>query len=200
MAAPDLMLSIGRATVAASDTAAVAAAITTANQQAAVEGVPDGFNPATIDPAKAQALLAALAKAPLAALAGRNLILNAYNLRIGTSSPTTPASFTGAVRLEIDSEHGASVMANVLVAPDCATAIARAAAARELTAAADAEVNAATGDAVMPARRRRQAVSRVWFDNAAAQATCQPSEATAAERAAAEKAMKAAIVIGGAIQ
>ena len=203
-ASPGLRVNIGRTTVAAGDAAAVSAAIEAANKQAREAGVPDAFNPRVIDPAKAAALLAALVKPPAEAvtvLAGRALILNPYNLRIGTSSPTSPASFSGPVRLGIESEHGDSVMAAAIVPVDCALARERAAEAKRLTEAADREVKAASGDAVMPAQLRRQAVSRAWFDNATAHAGCAPNDAAAAaEREASGVAMRAAIVIGGSMQ
>jgi hypothetical protein len=201
MAAPAPQLRIGRTTLPASDSAGIAAAIEAWNSQSAIADVPAAFNPQTIDPAKAAALLAALAHAPDDVLAGRTLILDATSLRIGTSSPTTPDSFAGALHLEIDSEHGPAVIARAVVPTDCDLARARAAAAKTLAAEADRKVAAATGDAAVPARRQRQAITRAWFDNAAALAGCVPNDATAqADRAEAEAAMKAAIVIGGMIQ
>jgi hypothetical protein len=200
-----LRLEIGRATVAAGDTKAVRAAIAEANRRARQPGVPDAFNPRIVDPAKAEALVKALLTPPgdaLAPLAGRTLILNAYNLRIGTSSPTAVSGFAPPVKLEIDSEHGDSVMARASVPVDCALARERAAEAKRRTEQADRDVRARLGhDGAMPAQLRREAVARAWFDNAAAHASCVPGDAAAAaERDAAERAMHDSIVIGGSME
>ena len=199
-----LRLNIGRATVAAADNAAVGAAIKAANEKARIQGVPDAFNPRTIDPEKAAALLKTLMAPPgtaIAPLAGRALILNALSLRIGTSSPTTAASFAQTFVLEVDSEHGGAVMARTSVPADCDLARVRAEEAKHLAEAADRDVSARTGDGVMPALLRRQAVTRAWFDNASAHAACVPHDpAAAAGRDAANKAMRAAIVIGGSME
>lgn len=202
-AAP-LQLRIDRATIDASDKAAVNAAIAAANTKSHDPGLPDTLNPAIIDPAKADALLSALMRPPadaIAPLAGRALELNAMALRIGTSSPTTVASFAPPIKLEIASEHGDMVSARAMVPADCGIARDRAAEARQRTEEADKTYKAATGDAIMPIRLRRYALSRVWFDNASAQASCAPDDAAAkADRAAAEHMMKSAVVIGGSMQ
>jgi hypothetical protein len=199
-----LRLNINRSIVAAADTKAVAAAIAAANARARDPSLPDAFNPALIDPAKAEALLTALLRPPgdaVAPLAGRALELNPMALRIGTSSPTTAASFARPFTLEVASEHGDTVIARAVAPVDCDIARDRAAEARRRTEAADREYKAATGDAIMAARLRRYALSRVWLDNAGAQAECAPNDAAAAaDRDAAERTMKASVVIGGSME
>jgi hypothetical protein len=203
-AAPALRLRIDRSIVAAADKAAVGAAITAANARARSPDLPDAFNPAVIEPAKAEALLSALMQPSgeaIAPLSGRALDLNATALRIGTSSPTTVASFVPPVKLEITSEHGETVSARVLGPVDCGIAKDRAAEARRRTEEADREYKAAAGDAIMPVRQRRYALARVWFDNASAQAVCAPNDAAAAaDRDAAERSMHNSVVAGGSMQ
>jgi hypothetical protein len=203
-AVPALRLRIDRSIVAAADKAAVGAAITAANARAHSPGLPDAFNPSVIDPAKAEALLSALMQPSgeaVAPLSGRALELNAMALRIGTSSPTTVASFAPPIKLEVASEHGETVSARALVPVDCGIAKDRAAEARRRTDEADREYKAATGDAIMPVRQRRYALARVWFDNAGAQAACAPNDAAAAaDRDAAERSMHASVVAGGSMQ
>lgn len=203
-AAAGLRLRIDRSVVAAADRDAVGAAIAAANARARDPALPDAFNPAIIDPAKAEALLSALLQPSgeaLAPLGGRVLEFNAMALRIGTSSPTTAASFRRPFTLQVAGEHGETVSARAVAPVDCDVARDRAAEARRRTEAADRDYQAATGDAVMPARLRRSALSRVWFDNASAQAACAPDDpAAAADRDAADRAMKASVVVGGGMQ
>jgi hypothetical protein len=190
--------------VAAADREAVNAAIAATNARAREAGLPDALNPDVIDPSKAEALLNALMTAPAETLAmaeGRILEFNPVALRIGTSSPSTVASFASPVTLEITSDHGEIVSVRVVGPVDCELAREQAKEARLQTEQADREYQAATGDAIMAARRRRYALTRVWFDNAAALAVCVPNDAAAAaDRDAAERAMNASIVIGGSMQ
>lgn len=200
----ELRLRIDRSIIRATDKAAVASAISAANLRARSAGLPDAVNPSLIDPAKAEALLTALtgpSSAALAPLAGRALWLDPTALRIGTSSPTTVASFSGPITLEVTHDHGETVSARAAVPVDCDLARARAADARRLTQQADRDYQAATGDAVMPVRLRRQALSWAWFDNASAYAACAPNDKVAAEdRDAADRMAKAAVVIGGSME
>ena len=62
--ATTLRLRIDRTTVAAADKAAVGAAVEAANARVRDPNLPDAFNPAVIDPAKADALLTALTNRP----------------------------------------------------------------------------------------------------------------------------------------
>ena len=87
-------------------------------------------------------------------------------LRIGTSSPTTVASFAPPIKLEIAGEHGDMVSARAMVPVDCGLARERAQEARRRAEEADAAYKSATGDAIMRARLQRSALSRVWLDNA----------------------------------
>jgi hypothetical protein len=200
----DLRLRIGPTVVAAADREAVSAAIAATNARAREAGLPDALNPDVIAPSKAEALLNALMRTPgetLAAVEGRILEFNPMALRIGMSSPSTVASFASPVTLEITSDHGEMVSARAVGPVDCELARERAKEARLQTEQADREYQAAVGDAIMAARRRRYALTRVWFDNAAALAVCVPNDAAAAaERDAAERAMNASVVIGGSMQ
>jgi hypothetical protein len=200
-AAPDLRIRIWRTVVPASDKAAVSAAIADANARSQSLGLPDALNPNAIDPAKAEALISALTRPPgdaLAPLAGRVLYFDPIALRIATSSPTTVASFANPVSLQVTHDHSEMVSARVVMTVDCGIARDRAAEARRRTEEADRAVKAAHGDGVMPAQLRRQALSRVWLDNASAHAACSPSDASAsADAAEADRMMKASIVLGG---
>jgi hypothetical protein len=200
----ELRLRIDRSIIRAADKAAVTSAIAAANLRARSAGLPDWFNPSLVDPAKAEALLTALSSPSgeaVAPLAGRALWLDPTALRIGTSSPTTVASFSGPIKLEVTHDHGETVSARAAVPVDCALARERAAEARRLTEQADRDYQAATGDAIMPARLRRQALSWVWFDNASAYAVCVPNDAAAAtDRDAADHMAKASVVIGGSME
>jgi len=202
--AMNLRLRIGPTVVAAADRQGVNAAIAAANARAREAGLPDAFNPDVIDPGKAEALLSALMRTPgeaLAALGGRILEFNPMALRIGTSSPSTVASFASSVTLEIMSDHGDIASARVVGPVDCELAREQAKGARLQTEEADREYQAATGGMIMAARRRRYALARVWFDNAAARAACAPNDiAATADRDAAESAMNASVVIGGSMQ
>jgi hypothetical protein len=200
-AQPPLHVQIGRAIVAASDTAAVERAIAAANEAGRMPGLDDGFNPRIIDPAKALAFLAALTKSPgdlQTRLAGRALDLDALHLRIGTSSPTTPASFTTAPFIQVTMEHPLAVSARAVVPVDCAAARQRATEARRLTEATQAEVRKLRFAAQTEAKQRRFLLSHVWLDNADAVLSCTPDDkAAAADRKAADKTMNAAIVPTG---
>lgn len=162
---------------------------------------PDEFNPAVIDMAKFDALLAALpAENPLQ---GRTVTLDARRLGIGASSPTTPASFKPPLALEVIEEHTSSVDVRAAFTIDCALARSRAAAARDLTHQAERDVEAAQArrDSGTAARVRRWAVARVWEENAIAAAACTPGDtALLADSEAATKATDAAILLGGSMQ
>ena len=195
-----LRLQIGRETVAASDSAAIDRAIAAANATARVAGLQDDFNPRIIDPAKAQAFAAALLRAPgdlPAKLAGRALDMDALHMRIGVSSPTTVTSFA-AVAVELTLEHPLSYSGRAIVPVDCAGARTRAAEARRRTEASEAEVKKLRYAAQTEAKRRRFLLSHVWLDNAEAVLSCSPGDkVAAADRAAADKTMHAAIVPAG---
>ena len=199
------MLQIGRTMVAATDAPAIDRAIAEANARVRMAGLEDAFNPLIIDPAKAQALVAALLKTPAglpAKLAGRALDLEALHLRIGVSSPTTAASFAAPPVIEVTIEHPQSVSARAVVPVDCDGARTRAAAARHRTEASAAEVKQLRNAAQTEAKRRRFLLSHVWLDNADAVLSCAPDDkAAAADRQAADKTMHAAIVpMGGGME
>jgi hypothetical protein len=201
---PDLRLRFWSKIVPASDKAAVGREIAATNERARRSGLPDAFNPDLIDPAKFEALLAALRQSSgdaLAPLAGRALYVEALALRIGTSSPTTVASFAHPLKLEVTDEHGDAVSVRVSVPVDCAIAKERAVEARRRTEEVDRVYKAATGDAIMAARLRRKELSRVWLDNAQANAACTPNDAAAkADLADADRMAKASVVLGGSMQ
>lgn len=196
-------LRIGHATVKAGDTAALHAAIAAANERERMKDLPDTLNPALIDPAKADAFAAALVRTPAIAapLSGRILLATPMSLRIGTSSPASPASFAAPFALEVTSEHGDVVIASAKVPVDCTQARDRAAEARRRTEEAERQYQAAKGDAIMPIRLRKQALSRAWIDNASAYAACVPGDAAAkADRDAADRAMRDSTVGGGSME
>jgi hypothetical protein len=194
---------IGGAVVAASDGAAIDAAVAAANAKARVAGLEDAFNPNVIDPAKARAFVAALLREPgdlPAKLGGRALDVEALHMRIGVSSPTTVASF-GAPRVELTIDHPLSFSGRAVVKVDCDGARARAEEARRRTGAADEEVKRLSGGAQGEAMKRRFLLSHVWLDNAEAVLSCTPADAAAAaDRDAAERMMRASAVPTGSME
>lgn len=193
-----LRLRIGSETVGVASADAVAAAAAKANAARRLDGLPDVLNPDLIDPAKLTALLARLpdAAAPhRRVLARRALFVDPAGLRVGTSSPTTPASFAEGLALEIDDADGDPVIARAVVAVDCGLARTRAAEARAhldgvAREVADLEARRDVR-ALPPARLRRYAVARAWRDNAVAASRCAPDDAAAkADRDAAEQAAR----------
>lgn len=185
-----LTVQIGRTIVPAADTAAVDRAIAAANAAARVDGVEDAFNPNLIDPAKAQALIAALLRDPgdlPARLGGRALDLTALHMRIGVSSPTTAASFAAA-KVELTLDHPQTYSGRAVVAVDCAAAAARAGEARKRAQAAKA-------------KQAKFLLSHAWLDNAEAVLSCRPADKAAkADRDAADKSMRASMVPTGSME
>ena len=197
-APPPLKLRIGFITVDASQTAEVSAALEKSNAHQRIAGLPDTLNPGVIDPAKATALLNAIAKMPPDAQApftGNTLYLNGGDLGIGASAPTTEASFAEPFTLAaIDTDNGL-VTAQAKIQPDCTLAKSRAGEARHQFGLAEQEVQALTtesaksggGDtlrSLSAARSRRYAIAQVWRENAAAVAACSPNDAEAAKELA----------------
>lgn len=165
--------------------------------------IPDELNPAVIDLAKFDAMVAALGPDAAALAGGRPVALDPRRLGIGASSPTTPASFKSPLQLHVVREYTDSVAVQAAFTVDCGLARARANAARAMTREADAAVRAAqTGhDSGTEARVRRWAVARVWEENAVAAAACSPGDAElVADSEAATKATDAAVLLGGSMQ
>jgi len=213
--AAGLRVRIGHTTVNAADTKAVADAIAVANQRASFAGVPDGLNPRLIDPARAQALLAAVAALPAAARASlghRALLLDTPGLPVMASSPSTPAGLSGLTGIKATVAQGDATEVRLTMTLDCDLARANATAARTAVEAASADVarlekerRTATGEALTKAlddlgaaRRRRFLLSIAWHDNAEADAACRPKDAEAkAGLAAAAKARTDFVVSTG---
>jgi hypothetical protein len=213
-AAP-LHVRVGRETVAASDAAALDAAIARSNAALRIADLPDALNPAIIDPAKAHALLAALAALPadaLAPLAGRSLYLNGPDLPVRTTSPATPAGFSRLTGLAAPDVQGDTVLVGLVMPLDCAlarrqadvarTAMAQAGAVVALLEARQQSESGADQGSVLPdlaaARTRRAAIAGAWRENAAAASACAPDDAAAsADLAEAEQAAASSAVPAG---
>jgi len=205
-AATGLRVRVGRVTVDAADAPGVDAAIAQSNARLRLALLADALNPSIIDPAKAHALLAALAKLPASALAplgGHSLYLNAPDLPIKTTSPTTPASFAQLAGIAAADVQGDTVLVRLRIKLDCDLARTQAAAARQaldaikpVVAQYQAARDAATGEAeaqalhdLSAARLRRFAIAGAWAENAAAASACAPGDAQLrAENAAAQRA------------
>ena len=201
-----LMVRVARVTVDAWNAEAVAAAIARANVAERREDLPDDLNPWMIDPAKATALLAALAALPspgFSQLHGHALYLDAPDLPIMMTSPTTPASFAGLMGIEVAEFQGEIALVRLRMPLDCAIALTQLAKARTAMAAIATEVarlekqrSTASGDAetkalhdLSAARSRRFAIASAWHENAAAASGCAPGDARAMdEMNAAQKA------------
>lgn len=199
----------------ASATREIAAAIAEENKHHVIAGLPDELNPRLIDPAKAAALLAGLKGKTLAPLGGRVLNLAPGGLRIGTSAPTTVASFSQPFTLTVESEHdaGKTVSARASVPIDCDLARKRAAAARQRTEASQKDVATLTARkeaarnkpdespataALYDATQLRFAVAMAWVENAEAVTVCSPQDAAArADLAEAQRIRSASAVPGG---
>jgi hypothetical protein len=174
---------------AAADRAAIRAVIEQSNGQHRLEGLPDHLNPEVIDPAKAEALIAALAKLPsdkLKALAGKALHLNYGGLMIAASAPTQPSAFAEISGLKIADVQGDTVLARVSPKIDCALAQSRAGEAASRIAAANDEVksleakqDSAAYEALSVAKARRFAIAQAWRDNAEAWSKCPGADAAA---------------------
>lgn len=194
-AATALRVRAGSETVDGHDEAAVTAAIGRANARAQLDGLDATLNPSLIDPARALALIAALPEAAVVQLGGLSLYLNAPDLPIKSTSPTTPASFAGLEGIEVVDRQGDTALVRLKVPIDCALAERQAAAARLAIAAVGEEVTRleaakATADsaglrALSAARARRFAIACAWYENAAAVQYCSPGDAAAKELAAA---------------
>ena len=209
---------IGSKLYPAAATQEILAALAAENKRHAIAGLPDELNPRLVDPAKATALLAALTPERLAPLSKRALALGPGALRIGTSAPTTPASFARPFTLAIESEHdsGKTATARANVAVDCTLARERAATARRrvaqsqrevatLTASKEAARNtpqeAPTTSALYDATQLRFAVAMAWVENAEAASQCAPQDAAAkADLVEALRVRSASAVPGGSMQ
>jgi hypothetical protein len=202
-----LRLKIGYTVVAAAARDQVMAAIVAENAHFAIAGLPDELNTALIDPAKAEALLAALqAGGALAPLAGRALSLNGTSLGIATGSPTVASRIVAPIVLTIVSEHGDSVLARANVTVDCGLARRRADEAHERSTEVERTVRSLEGrartddaarDALEVARRLRATVTQSWNVNAEALVACAPGASATAERDAARAAARGAVQRGG---
>ncbi len=199
---PGLVVQIGRSQVDPA-TPELEAAILRANGSAAMAGLPDTLNPAIIDPAKARALVHALTLSGTAALGGRALLFSPALLRIGTSAPTTVASFSGTVALQVVDTHGQAVSARATAKVDCALARQQAAAARAAFTGAGPGVRkqeaAKPADhaglvSLSEAKSRQFAIATVWKENARAALDCAPADAAARKDLdAAERAVSATV-------
>lgn len=218
-AAPGLRVRAGRVSVDATDTSAVDAAIAQSNAKLRIALLADVLNPSIIDPAKAHALLAALAKLPASALAplrGHSLYLNAPELPIKTTSPTTPGSFVHLGGIAAADLQGDTALVRLRMRLDCDLARTQAAAARPALDAIKAVVaqyqavrEAATGEVetqalhdLSAARLRRFAIAGAWAENAAAAHACAPGDAhLRAEHEAAQQALSEfAVPSGGGLE
>ena len=209
---------IGHAVLpATTDRAALRVAIEQANRGYAQPGLADALNPDVIDADKAAALVAALpaiAKLAPQQLAGRELLLSHAPLRIGTSDPTTAASFSQPFELQVVDVQGETLLARSTVPLVPEMARARAAEARARLAAEnerirplEARLQAAAGavdrqravlDELTPAQQRRSALARVWWSNARELSEAPGADAAAkADATAALKAVDAYLLPGG---
>jgi hypothetical protein len=211
-----LRVRVGRVTLPLESGAAVSEAIERSNATLRVADLPDALNPDIIDPAKAAAFLAALGKLPtseLAPLAGHSVYLNAPELPVRATSPTTPASFSRLAGLEVADLQGDTALTRVRLPLDCALAESQANSARSALAEADQAVaalerrHAAAGNgpdeapalhALSAARARRFAIASAWLENATAVSACRPDDAKAqAERDAAHAEVTATAMPSG---
>jgi hypothetical protein len=193
------------------------ALIEQSNRKARLDGLPDHLNPEIIDPEKAAAFLAALAKRPAAALqplAGRTLFLNYAGLMLGASAPIRAATFAEPFEIEVADVQGEVVLARLILRVDPVLARERATEARVRIRSADAEVKAleaqlsatpGTSDkerevlvSLSMARSRRYAIARVWLENAEAWVHGAKSDSVAkADLEAAASAAKSYFVLSG---
>ena len=182
---------------------ALLAAVAQWNRASAIEGLPSHLNPETLDPAKVAALLEALPRLPpkqRERLGGGNILyLNAPELMIGASAPTSPASFAAPFEIRVIERQDDLVLARATVPVDCELARARAQEARGRISAAGAEVQALEAktaaadqqpdllESLSQARSRRFAIAAVWRQNAQAWTRCDKAsrEATKELKAAA---------------
>jgi hypothetical protein len=213
----DFKLRAGHDSVAASgDRAAILGLIEQSNRGNRLDGLPDHLNPDVIDPQKAEAMIAALARLPaemLRPLEGRALYLNSAGLMIGAAAPSRAASFAEPFGFEIADVQGDTVLARLTVRTDCPLAQQRAAEARARIAAANDEVGsleaglpAISGTdkeadalgALSAAKSRRFAIARAWRQNAEAWTKCASADPAAkADFEASLAAVKSYIVPPG---
>jgi hypothetical protein len=214
--AAGLRVRVGHVTVPLESGGAVTEAIERSNAIVRVPDLPDALNPDIIDPAKAAAFLAALAKLPwsdLAPLAGHSVYLNAPELPVRTTSPTTPDSFSRLSGLEVADLQGDTALTRVRLPLDCALAEAQANSARRALADVDQAVTAlerrhvaaengpdeaSALHALSAARARRFAIASTWLENASAVSACRPDDAKArADRNAAHAEVNASAMPSG---
>lgn len=200
---------IGHAVLAPAATfGALRAAIDRSNRDYRLADLGDHLNPDVIDADKAAALVAALpaiAKRSPQLLGGRELYLNPTYLRIGTADPTTAAGFAQPFDLETVDLQGQTLLARATVptVPDMARERAAEAKSR-LTAeharigplearlgaaSASVEQQRAILGELTPARSRRSALARVWWN--IARDSSERAGTDAAAKAEAEAALKA---------
>ena len=186
---PSISLQLGRKTVPfSSPPAEIMALVNGYNRRRHIEGLPDGLNPATIDPDKAAGLVAGLHAQPpavLARLAGNALLLDWASLGLGTTAPTHREAFAGKFDLIVENIRIGQVMAHTSVPFDPQRARAKAAEAQSALTKANADVIAAEGrqpptpNEVGDMRFRRSAIAQTWLNNAEAWAKAEPSDGAA---------------------
>jgi hypothetical protein len=210
-----LRIAIGRTIVSANDVAAVNTAIASYNATARVDGLADTFNPAIIDPTKAQALITALSSLPATKLhpIGKHAVyLNAPGLGVSPASPTTSATLAAVKGIASADVQGDRVLLRLQTQPDCDLARAQAKAARDALKAIEPDVarldtarrtqsgteQAATLHDLAAVRQRRHGMAQTWRINAEAVAACMPGDASAKQDlAAATKAAHEASIPSG---
>ncbi len=199
---PSISLQLGRKTVPfSSSPREIAALVDGYNRRWHIEGLPDGLNPAIIDPDKTAGLVAGLHAQPpavLARLAGNSLLLDWASLGLGTTAPTHREAFAGKFDLIVENVQIRQVMAHTSVPFDAQLARDKSAEAQSALVKANADVTAAEGrrppipNEVGDMRFRRSAIAQTWLNNAEAWAKAEPSNSAAqSSLAAATKAFEA---------
>lgn len=194
-----ILLRIGQQSVAASDSAGLAAAVTAQNDRARIEDLPDTLNPDMIDPAKASAFAAALGQQSpetVRKLRGHTLRVDNQLLGVRATEPTLAEAFAGEFKLAVDDVRGVHVLAHSEVPIDAALAKARSQEAQTRLRQAETDVKTAEaasvgGGAYGETLARRSALAVAWRINALAWAQAAPSDPQAARaRSAAEQAAR----------
>ena len=214
-AADALPVRIGRAIVDGGDLAAVEAAIKTANAKVRLAGLEDALNPWLIEPARAMALLEALARLPATErgkLGGLPIALS-IGLPVMATSPTTMAGFAGLTGIAAVEAHGTASVVRVAMPLDCDLARRQSEVARSALERMELEVAALEQRMRLPggdrtdllhqlgaARLRRFALATTWRENAVADQACRPGDRGAADGLmAAEEKLARYAVPGGSL-
>ena len=189
-AQPPITLQAGRQSLPlSSPPAEIAAMVDAYNRHRRIDGLPDGLNPAIIDPEKAAALVAGLPNQPpavLAKLAGNALPLDWAALGLGVTAPTHREAFAGKFELIIDDVDIGQVGAHTSIPFDPKLARAKAMEAQAALSQAEAALKPGTLDNT---RFRRSAIAQTWLNNADAWVKAEPADSDAqSSRAAADKA------------